>query len=206
MYWRGWVCTPHPHQRGLILPSWWNVRQKAAVATLCTLWSHCFHAHFFILRFSYPSPLEVDLSMFILSAVAQCWGVQVPRFELGNWDRPCSKQAGALTTYLRLNIAPWYNLFCFFSVILSFLQALSLQPVFQNTNPSSTQVTDPCIRIRIQHFKKKLKTCRKKKVLKLFYLTFFQNKVRFYLYSIRLPGIQMNSGVHTVSSSANRVI
>ncbi len=35
---RGLACTPHPHQPGLILPSWWNVRQKAAVATLCTLW------------------------------------------------------------------------------------------------------------------------------------------------------------------------
>jgi hypothetical protein len=31
---RGWACTPHPHQPGLILPS---SRQKAAVATLCTL-------------------------------------------------------------------------------------------------------------------------------------------------------------------------
>jgi hypothetical protein len=37
---RGWACTPHPHQPGLILPSWWNVRQKAAVTTLCTLWFH----------------------------------------------------------------------------------------------------------------------------------------------------------------------
>jgi hypothetical protein len=36
---RGWACTPHPHQPGLILPSSLNVRQKAAVATLCTLWS-----------------------------------------------------------------------------------------------------------------------------------------------------------------------
>ncbi len=35
---RGWACTPHPHQPGPILPSWLNVRQKAAVATLCTLW------------------------------------------------------------------------------------------------------------------------------------------------------------------------
>jgi hypothetical protein len=35
---RGWVCTPPPHQPGLILPSCVNVRQKAAVATLCTLW------------------------------------------------------------------------------------------------------------------------------------------------------------------------
>jgi hypothetical protein len=26
-----------PHQPGLILPSWWNVRQKEAVATLCVL-------------------------------------------------------------------------------------------------------------------------------------------------------------------------
>ncbi len=31
---RGWACTPHPHQPGLILPSSLNVRQKAAVATL----------------------------------------------------------------------------------------------------------------------------------------------------------------------------
>jgi hypothetical protein len=31
---RGWSCTPHPHQPGLILTSWWNVRQKAAVTTL----------------------------------------------------------------------------------------------------------------------------------------------------------------------------
>ncbi len=35
---RGWASTPHPYQPGLILPSWWTVRQKAAVATLCTLW------------------------------------------------------------------------------------------------------------------------------------------------------------------------
>jgi hypothetical protein len=35
---RGWACTPHPHQPGPILPSSLNVRQKAAVATLCTLW------------------------------------------------------------------------------------------------------------------------------------------------------------------------
>ncbi len=35
---RGWACTLHPYQPGLILPSWWNVRQKAAVTTLCTLW------------------------------------------------------------------------------------------------------------------------------------------------------------------------
>jgi hypothetical protein len=36
---RGWPCTPPPpYQPGLILPSPLNVRQKAAVATLCTLW------------------------------------------------------------------------------------------------------------------------------------------------------------------------
>jgi hypothetical protein len=34
---RGWACTPHPYQPGPILPSSLNVRQKAAVATLCTL-------------------------------------------------------------------------------------------------------------------------------------------------------------------------
>ncbi len=32
---RGWACTPPPP--GLIFPSLWNVRQKAAVATLCVL-------------------------------------------------------------------------------------------------------------------------------------------------------------------------
>jgi hypothetical protein len=30
---RGWACTPHPHQPGLISPSSLNVRPKAAVAT-----------------------------------------------------------------------------------------------------------------------------------------------------------------------------
>ncbi len=35
---RGWACTPHPQEPGLILPSWWNVHQKTAVTTLCTLW------------------------------------------------------------------------------------------------------------------------------------------------------------------------
>ncbi len=32
---RGWECTPPSHQAGLIVPSWLNVRQKVAVATLC---------------------------------------------------------------------------------------------------------------------------------------------------------------------------
>jgi hypothetical protein len=38
---RGWACTPPPppYQPRSILPSWWNVRQKSAVTTLCTLWS-----------------------------------------------------------------------------------------------------------------------------------------------------------------------
>ncbi len=35
---RGVGVHPHPHQPSLILPSWVNVRQKAAVTTLCTLW------------------------------------------------------------------------------------------------------------------------------------------------------------------------
>ncbi len=39
---RGWACTPHPHQPGLIFPSWWNIRQKSAIATLCVLCAqHC---------------------------------------------------------------------------------------------------------------------------------------------------------------------
>jgi hypothetical protein len=36
---RGWACTPHPRQSREILPSWLNVRQKADVTTLCSLWS-----------------------------------------------------------------------------------------------------------------------------------------------------------------------
>jgi hypothetical protein len=36
---RGWASTPPPLQPGLILTSSLNVRQKTAVATLCTLWS-----------------------------------------------------------------------------------------------------------------------------------------------------------------------
>ncbi len=35
---RGRACTHNLHQAGLILPSWWNVHQKVAIATLCTLW------------------------------------------------------------------------------------------------------------------------------------------------------------------------
>ncbi len=35
---RGWACTPHPQQPGPISPSSLNVRQKAVIATLCTLW------------------------------------------------------------------------------------------------------------------------------------------------------------------------
>jgi hypothetical protein len=34
---RGWACTPHPDQAGLIFPPWWNVRQKVAISTLCVL-------------------------------------------------------------------------------------------------------------------------------------------------------------------------
>ncbi len=30
---RGWLA-PHPHQAGMIFPSWWNVRQQLAIATL----------------------------------------------------------------------------------------------------------------------------------------------------------------------------
>ncbi len=43
---KGGGCTVHPppspdgkiSSAGLIFPSWWNVRQKLAIATLCTLW------------------------------------------------------------------------------------------------------------------------------------------------------------------------
>ncbi len=35
---REFPCTSHPHQPVLILPLWWNVRQKVAIGTLFTLW------------------------------------------------------------------------------------------------------------------------------------------------------------------------
>ncbi len=47
---RGWACNPHPHQPGPILPSPLNVRQKAAVATLCTLWEHPSPTHSTVLE------------------------------------------------------------------------------------------------------------------------------------------------------------
>jgi hypothetical protein len=34
---KGEGVRPLPHQTRLILPSWWNVRQKVAIATLCAL-------------------------------------------------------------------------------------------------------------------------------------------------------------------------
>jgi hypothetical protein len=59
---RGWACTPHPYQPGLILPSSLNVRQKAAVATLCTLWLKSplpFHPLHLLVRV--PPPLHMAL-------------------------------------------------------------------------------------------------------------------------------------------------
>jgi hypothetical protein len=35
--WKKWACTSPPYQPGLIFPSWWNVRQKSAIDTLCVL-------------------------------------------------------------------------------------------------------------------------------------------------------------------------
>ncbi len=35
----GGHAPPHPHQPGLIFPSWWNIRQKSAIATLCVQYS-----------------------------------------------------------------------------------------------------------------------------------------------------------------------
>ncbi len=35
---RGWKYILPPHQHGIIFPTWWNVLQKVAGATLCTLW------------------------------------------------------------------------------------------------------------------------------------------------------------------------
>ncbi len=34
---KGGGRAPHPHQPRLIFPSWWDVRQKSAIATLCVL-------------------------------------------------------------------------------------------------------------------------------------------------------------------------
>jgi len=32
--WKGMGVHPHPHQAGLIFPSWWNIRQKVDIASL----------------------------------------------------------------------------------------------------------------------------------------------------------------------------
>ncbi len=41
----GWACTPHPHQAWQIFPSWRNVRQKVAIATLCVLCDQIFQVY-----------------------------------------------------------------------------------------------------------------------------------------------------------------
>jgi hypothetical protein len=41
--WKGWACTLQPHQPWLIFPSWWNVRQKAALATLRELFGQIYY-------------------------------------------------------------------------------------------------------------------------------------------------------------------
>jgi hypothetical protein len=65
--------------------------------------------------------------------------------EIRTWDRPCSRQACALTTYLRLNIASYCFLFCFFNYLLVFsLDSFASTRIPKTTNPSSTLVTDPC--------------------------------------------------------------
>ncbi len=63
----GWAQPPPPHQTGLILPSWWNARQKVPIATLCVLCVYLFPmnriARFYSLHiclyicFLPPSPL-----------------------------------------------------------------------------------------------------------------------------------------------------
>ncbi len=60
----GGLAPPHPHQPGLILPSSLNVRQKAAVANLCTLWGE--QQDFFMVSLTLSCPLdaEYDLSNF----------------------------------------------------------------------------------------------------------------------------------------------
>ena len=55
-------CTPPPHQPGLILPSSLNVRQKAAVSTLCTLWIKPISCYFFLFKCIKLIEIRVDRS------------------------------------------------------------------------------------------------------------------------------------------------
>ena len=63
----GLACTPfpHPHQPGLIFLSWWNIRQKAAVATLYVLWGPYLKSRLFCHYF---------------------WNFLLPRFVVNLWN------------------------------------------------------------------------------------------------------------------------
>jgi hypothetical protein len=73
---RGWACTPHPHQPGPILPSSQNVRQKAAVATLCTLWRPLYKISGVPICIQWPISLLCDWSIGRLS-LCPCQGILV---------------------------------------------------------------------------------------------------------------------------------
>ncbi len=86
---RGWACTTHPYQPGLILPSWWKVRQKAAVATLCTL-----------------------CAVLLYSLCTQPWfATQITQGEPGQYPPDVSLvyyfKYNGLTTRLALTFLPW---------------------------------------------------------------------------------------------------
>jgi hypothetical protein len=70
---KGVGVHPHPHQPGLILPSWLNVRQKAAIATLCTLWSWLPWRTVQIVWDCLPPPLHSTASILIFNAHFQTY-------------------------------------------------------------------------------------------------------------------------------------
>jgi hypothetical protein len=69
MQWKGVGVHPSfPHKPGLILPSWWTVRQKAAVATTCTL---CLHPW-------WPGAQSTQSCNRCFLAYIQWWGLNWP--------------------------------------------------------------------------------------------------------------------------------
>jgi hypothetical protein len=94
---RGWACTPHPHQHGLFFPSWWNIRLKAAVATLYVLWA--------------VDPLEVHSRQFAYTCVICTLSTALTQFS------PCfqlSRSIDSLALTLQPPPPPPPTTFCSF--------------------------------------------------------------------------------------------
>ncbi len=99
----------HPHQPGLILPSSLNVRQKAAVATLCTLCS-CVH-----ISLTLPCSADIDLDVLTdLKELADHFDLMAPNQMIG-----IVSVMGR--TWLNINMII-FGTFCFLYMPLSFAE------------------------------------------------------------------------------------